>query len=91
MLVTGIAHVVGAYRDNDLADAQCPHGACNADGARLLARSKTLALAAELLIGPGAIALAGGIILYRGGRDTGPHLVPVVDTHVIGTSLVGRF
>lgn len=91
VLITGLAHAVGAYRDDSLADAQCPNGICNPDGARLLSRSKTLALAAEMLIGTGAVGLAGGVILYRGGRDTGPRLVPVAGPHLVGTAVVGRF
>lgn len=91
VLITGLAHAVGAYHDNKLAEAQCPNGFCSAGGEHLLARSKTLALAAGLLIGPGAIGLAGGLILYRGARDTGPRLVPVADAHSAGVAFVGGF
>lgn len=89
--LTGLAHAVGAYRDQDLADAQCPGGACNADGARLVARSHTLGLAADMLVGTGVIGLAGGIILYRGGRDGGPRVVPVIGPREAGAAIFGHF
>lgn len=89
-LATGIAHAVGAYRDNDLAKAQCPGGVCNADGTRLVSRSQTLVLAADMLMATGAIALAGGIILYRGGSDPA-RVVPVAGAHQVGAVVVGHF
>jgi len=91
VLITGIAHAVGAYYDNDLAKDRCPDGTCDASGARLLARSHTMALAADMLIGTGTIGLAGGIILYRGGRDTRASVTPVVGTHQVGAAVAGRF
>jgi hypothetical protein len=91
VLITGIAHGIGAWRDNDLAAAQCPNGVCTANGARLLSRAHTLALAADMLIGTGALGLAGGIILYRGGRDDGPRVVPVVAPDQVTAAVSGRF
>jgi hypothetical protein len=91
VLATGIAHFVGAWRDDDLSHAQCPQGVCNDDGARLQSRSHTLLLAAYMLSGPGVIGLAGGLALYRGGRDTGARIVPVAGAHDAGAAIVGHF
>ncbi len=91
VLVTGIAHGVGAWRDDDLASDHCPDNICDADGARLSKRAHTLALAADMLIGTGAVGFAGGVILFRGGRDTGAQVVPAVGAHQAGAALVGRF
>ena len=89
----GLAHVVGAVHDHDLADNLCPGGTCNADAERLRARSFTLALASGMLLGPGIVGIAGGLAMYESAPDSGdgPHIVPVAGPDRIGAALVGRF
>jgi hypothetical protein len=89
----GMAHVVGAVHDHDLADNLCPGGACDADAQRLVARSHTLALASLLLLGPGIVAMAGGAALYVGSPDpdAGVAIVPVATPDQLGAAIVGRF
>ncbi|MEO8706614.1 MAG: hypothetical protein ABI867_41700 [Kofleriaceae bacterium] len=91
ILITGIAHAIGAWRDNQLAQDQCPDGLCSVNGARLFQRAHTLSHAADLLVGMGAVGLAGGIILYRGGRDTGTRLVPLAGANQVGAAAIGHF
>ena len=90
-VAVGVAHAIGSAHDSGLADDQCPGGACNADGARLQARAHTLALAAELLIGPGAVGVVGGIVLYRSAPDTGVQIVPMIAPERVGAAVVVRF
>ncbi len=89
-VAVGTAHAVGSVHDSGLADDQCPNGACNADGARLQARAHTLALAAELLIGPGLVGLVGGIVLYHSAPDT-VQVVPVIAPERVGAAVILRF
>jgi hypothetical protein len=87
----GVIHAIGAAHDDGLADAQCPGGLCNADGARLQRRAETLRLAAQLLIGPGLVAMTGGIVMYRSAPDQTVELVPVLAPDHAGAAIVGRF
>jgi hypothetical protein len=84
-IAIGLAHVIGSAYDNHLAGPLCPNHACNADGARLLRRSHTMALAADMLIGMGVVGTAGGVILWVGSppRDDAPPAV--------GLAVVRRF
>lgn len=92
VLITGVLHGIGAYYDNHLASDRCaPDGTCAPGGERLRSRSHTMALAADMLIGTGAIGVAGGVILYRGGRDTGPQLSPMIGSDQVGATVGGRF
>jgi hypothetical protein len=68
VLITGILHGIGAAYDNHLAAERCTEDVCDAGGARLRSRAHTMALASDMLTGMGAIGLAGGFILYRGGH-----------------------
>jgi len=88
-VITGIAHAIGAIYDDRLADRRCADGVCGPDGDRLRARSHTMALAAYMLTGMGAIGIAGGVILYRGGRDA--VVTPVVGMHSVGAGISGSF
>lgn len=89
-VAVGVAHAVGSVHDGGLADAQCPGGTCNADGERLRARAHTLALAAEMLIGPGLVGALGGIVMYRAAPDRA-QVAPMVGPGEVGAMVMGRF